>query len=49
VKRNTVCPDESPKQGSDGSFAEPLPERVEEKLGTSVGVLLPSIELLFSV
>jgi hypothetical protein len=48
VEGNTIGPDESDKKGSDGAFGEPLSERVEEKLGASIGVFLPSIKLLVS-
>jgi len=49
MEGDTVCPDESDKEWSDGTFGEPLGDGVEQELGTPVGVLLPSIELSVSI
>lgn len=49
MKGDSICPDELDEQRRDGTFGEPLAEREEEQLGTSVSVLLPSIELPISI
>jgi len=45
VEGDTIGPDESTVKRGDGTVGEPLSERLEEQFGTSVSVLLPSIEL----
>lgn len=45
MEGNSIGPHESHKEGRDGTFGEPLSERVEQELGTSVSILLPSIKL----
>jgi hypothetical protein len=45
VKGDTVGPNESVEQRGDGTFGKPLSEGLEKQLGTSISVLLPSIEL----
>jgi hypothetical protein len=45
MEGNSIGPNESHKEGRDGTLGEPLSERVEQELGTSVGILLPSIKL----
>ena len=49
MEGNTICPDESDKERSDGTLGEPLGDRVEQELGTSVSILLPSIKLSVSI
>ena len=49
MEGDTVCPDESDKEWSDGTLGEPLGDWVEQELRTSVGVLLPSIKLSISI
>jgi hypothetical protein len=45
MQGDTVGPDKSLVKRRDGSFLEPLAQRLEQQFGTSVSVLLPSIEL----
>lgn len=45
MKGDTIGPNESVEKRGDGTFGEPLSERLEKQLGTSISVLLPSIEL----
>jgi hypothetical protein len=49
MKGNTIGPDESDKERSDGTLSEPLGKGVEKELGTPVGILLPSIKLSMSI
>ena len=49
MEGDTVCPDEFDKERSDGTLGEPLGDGIEQELGTSVGILLPSIKLSISI
>ena len=45
MKRDSIGPHEAMEQTGDGTFSEPLGERIEQELRAAITVFLPTIEL----